>query len=84
MKVFVINIETEEVDGPTIIRVNAGESVREFKIRLAEMLHMDVNIIKVSIKSIETIVFITYFKYLRSFKRITTTNPVYWKKMIFK
>lgn len=47
MKVFVINLETEEVDGPTVVRVNAGETVKEFKISLANLLNMDANIIKV-------------------------------------
>lgn len=48
MKVFVINIESEEVDGPCMIRVNAGETVKELKVRLANMLNMDANIIKVN------------------------------------
>lgn len=48
MKVFVINLETEEVDGPAVIRVNAGETVGEFRKRLANKLKMDETVIKVS------------------------------------
>lgn len=47
MKVFVINLENEEVDGPTIVRVNPGETVGEFKLKLAKMLNMNVNTLNV-------------------------------------
>lgn len=47
MKVYLINIETEEVDGPTTVRVNIGQTVKEFKQVLADMLNMDSNTIKV-------------------------------------
>lgn len=47
MKVYLIDLESEEVEGPTVIRVNAGETVREFKTDLANMFNMDVNTIKV-------------------------------------
>lgn len=48
IKVFLVNLETEEVDGPTKVRVNAGETVREFKDNLSKILNMDVNTMKVS------------------------------------
>lgn len=47
MKVYAINLENEEVDGPTNVRVNAGETIRELKMRLAKMLNMNVNSLKV-------------------------------------
>lgn len=47
MRVYVINIENEEVDGPTNIRVNPGETVREFKMRLAKVLNMNINTLNV-------------------------------------
>lgn len=47
MKVYAINLENEEVDGPTNVRVNAGETVREFKMRLAKMFNMNMNSLQV-------------------------------------
>lgn len=48
MKVFVVNIETEEVDGPTRVRVNEEETVREFKTHLSKLFKMEVDTMKVS------------------------------------
>lgn len=47
MKVYLIDLESEEVEGPSVIRVNAGETIKEFKIHLASMFNLDVNTIKV-------------------------------------
>lgn len=46
MKVCLINIETEEVDGPFNFHVNPGETVLEVKHRLAKMFNMDIETIK--------------------------------------
>lgn len=41
IKVYMVNIQNEEVQGPVNIRLNPGETVRELKARLANMfLHM--------------------------------------------
>ncbi|KAK4877199.1 hypothetical protein RN001_009705 [Aquatica leii] len=47
MKVYIINLETEEVDGPTSFHVNPGETVLEVKNRLAKMFSMDIDTLKV-------------------------------------
>ncbi|KAF5276470.1 hypothetical protein FQA39_LY06539 [Lamprigera yunnana] len=46
MKVFLINLETEEVDGPTNFHVNPGETVCEVKKSLAKIFDMDFNTLK--------------------------------------
>lgn len=46
MKVYTVNLETEEVDGPVTVHVNAGETVGEFKETLAKMFNMDANTMK--------------------------------------
>ncbi|XP_031348562.1 ubiquitin carboxyl-terminal hydrolase 47 isoform X2 [Photinus pyralis] len=46
MKVCLINIETEEVEGPVNFHVNPGETVLEVKHRLAKMFNMDIDTIK--------------------------------------
>lgn len=49
MKVFVIDLENEEVDSPSLrfkIQVNPGDTVRDLKMRLAKMLNMNVNTLK--------------------------------------
>lgn len=47
MKVYTVNLESEEVDGPVTVRVNAGETVGEFKQMLARMFDMDADTMKV-------------------------------------
>lgn len=47
MKVYTVNLETEEVDGPVNVRVNAGETVGEFKETLANMFNMSADTMKI-------------------------------------
>lgn len=47
MKVYTVDLESEEVDGPVTVRVNAGETVGEFKATLANMLNMNADTMKV-------------------------------------
>ncbi|XP_069705284.1 ubiquitin carboxyl-terminal hydrolase 47 isoform X2 [Periplaneta americana] len=46
-KVFVVDVENEEVDGPTIVRGNLSQTVAEFKVTLARALHLDAKTIKI-------------------------------------
>lgn len=46
-KVFVVDVETEEVDGPAIVRGNLSQTVAEFKVTLAKALHLDPKTMKV-------------------------------------
>jgi hypothetical protein len=45
--VFVVDVETEEVDGPTIVRGNLSQTVAEFKVTLAKALHLDAKTMKI-------------------------------------
>jgi hypothetical protein len=45
--VFVVDTETEEVDGPTIVRGNLSQTVGEFKVTLAKALHLDAKTMKI-------------------------------------
>lgn len=55
MKVYNVNLETEEVDGPYNVRVNAGETVGEFKQTLAKMFNMDADTMKVIVAAISLV-----------------------------
>lgn len=44
---FVVDVETEEVDGPTIVRGNLSQTVAEFKVTLARALHLDAKTMKI-------------------------------------
>ncbi|KAJ9585896.1 hypothetical protein L9F63_020459 [Diploptera punctata] len=46
-KVFVVDVETEEVDGPTTVRGNVSQTVGEFKVTLAKALHLDAKTMKI-------------------------------------
>jgi hypothetical protein len=46
-KVFVVDVETEEVDGPTIVRGNLSQTVADFKVTLAKALRLDPKTMKV-------------------------------------
>jgi hypothetical protein len=45
--VFVVDVQTEEVDGPTVVRGNLSQTVAEFKVTLAKALHLDAKTIKI-------------------------------------
>nr|CAD7395807.1 unnamed protein product [Timema cristinae] len=47
IKVFVVNVETEEVDGPTIVRGNLSQTVKEFKGTLAKVLNLNADTLKI-------------------------------------
>ncbi|XP_021936857.1 ubiquitin carboxyl-terminal hydrolase 47-like isoform X2 [Zootermopsis nevadensis] len=46
-KVFVVDLEAEEVDGPTIVRGNILQTVAEFKVTLAKALQLDAKTLKI-------------------------------------
>jgi ubiquitin carboxyl-terminal hydrolase 47 len=46
-KVFVVDLETEEVDGPTVVRGNVSQTVGEFKVTLAKALRLDAKTMKI-------------------------------------
>lgn len=48
MKVYMVNLDTEDLDGPVILRVNPEETVGEFKQVLADMLDLVASTVKVS------------------------------------
>jgi hypothetical protein len=45
--VFVVDLETEEVDGPTIVRGNLSQTVGEFRVTLAKALRLDTKTMKI-------------------------------------
>lgn len=47
---FAVDIETEEVDGPTIVQGNLSQTVGEFKATLAKALHLDAKAMKIVLK----------------------------------
>ncbi|GLH00204.1 Ubiquitin carboxyl-terminal hydrolase 47 [Gryllus bimaculatus] len=49
-KVFVVDVETEEVEGPFDVRGNLSQTVREFKLTLGKALKLDPEKIKVVIE----------------------------------
>ncbi|PSN42002.1 Ubiquitin carboxyl-terminal hydrolase 47 [Blattella germanica] len=46
-KVFLVDVETEEVDGPTIVRGNLSQTVKEFKVTLSKVFNLDPKSIKI-------------------------------------
>lgn len=46
VKVFLINLESEEVDGPVMLRVNVGDSVSDVKKNLSKILNKDMTAMK--------------------------------------
>jgi hypothetical protein len=42
-----VDVETEEVDGPTIVRGHLSQTVAEFKVTLAKALHLDAKTMKI-------------------------------------
>ena len=51
MKVYLVNLDMEEVKGPTNIRINAGETVHEVKIRLGNLFNMDPDFMQLAIEA---------------------------------
>lgn len=51
LKVYIVNIETEDVDGPITVRGYESQSWREFKSVLAKTLHMNEQTMKIAIDS---------------------------------
>lgn len=47
---FIVDVETEEVDGPTVVRGNLSQTVAEFKVTLAKALHLDPKAMKVVVE----------------------------------
>jgi hypothetical protein len=46
-KAFIVDVETEELDGPTVVRGTLSQTVGEFKATLAKALHLDPKTMKV-------------------------------------
>lgn len=44
---FVVDLETEEVDGPTVVRGNLSQTVGEFRVTLAKALRLDAKTMKI-------------------------------------
>lgn len=47
MKVFVVDLQAEEVDGPSNFHINAFETVFEVKSRLSQLFNINLKEIKV-------------------------------------
>ncbi|XP_044731770.1 ubiquitin carboxyl-terminal hydrolase 47 isoform X2 [Chrysoperla carnea] len=50
LKVFMVDIETEVVEGPVVIRGNQSQSVKELKKLVAKKLDLDVNTLKLAVE----------------------------------
>jgi len=42
-----VDLETEEVDGPTVVQGNLSQTVGEFRVTLATSLHLDAKNMKI-------------------------------------